>query len=386
MSITRYLSYFNQLKTPFYFYDTDLLKNTLNSIVSASSQYNYKVHYALKANVNNKVLNEICKYGFGADCVSGNEIKKAIELNFKPNDIVFAGVGKTDEEIEYALSKNIFCFNCESAQEIQVLNGLAEKHNKTAPVALRINPGVNPNTHKYITTGLDENKFGINRNQLDQTLEIIQQSKSLRLIGLHFHIGSQITDMQAFKNLCTRINEIQQWFISRNFISEHINVGGGFGIDYHNPDENPIPDFNEYFSLFNKFLELRPKQQVHFELGRAIVAQCGNLITRVLYTKEGNETNFIIVDAGMTELIRPALYQAYHKIENLSKKNKSEYKYDVVGPICESSDCFGKSVFLPETKRGDIIAIRSAGAYGQVMTSFYNLREKAEAYYSDEIL
>jgi diaminopimelate decarboxylase len=198
MSITRYLSYFNQLKTPFYFYDTDLLKNTLNSIVSASSQYNYKVHYALKANVNNKVLNEICKYGFGADCVSGNEIKKAIELNFKPNDIVFAGVGKTDEEIEYALSKNIFCFNCESAQEIQVLNGLAEKHNKTAPVALRINPGVNPNTHKYITTGLDENKFGINRNQLDQTLEIIQQSKSLRLIGLHFHIGSQINRYAGF--------------------------------------------------------------------------------------------------------------------------------------------------------------------------------------------
>ncbi|MHA6249867.1 diaminopimelate decarboxylase [Pontibacter sp. CAU 1760] len=366
--------------TPFYAYDLNLLRQTLQTARQEAAKYNYHVHYALKANANQPVLDEMRQHGFGADCVSGNEIKAAIANGFSPKDVVFAGVGKSDAEINYALEQDIFCFNCESSHELEVLNELAEKKGRVARVALRINPNVNANTHKYITTGLEENKFGINAWELERVLEQLQALAHIELIGLHFHIGSQITDLTVFKNLCTRVNEFQEWFLAHNVAFQHINVGGGLGVDYYNPAQHPIPDFEAYFSLFNKFLEVRPGQEVHFELGRSLVAQCGTLISRVLYIKHGQNTNFAILDAGMTELIRPALYQSYHKIENLSSQ-KPEVRYDVVGPICESSDCFGKAVMLPETQRGDLIALRTAGAYGEVMASAYNLRDKAEAIY-----
>ncbi|MGV3588157.1 MAG: diaminopimelate decarboxylase, partial [Adhaeribacter sp.] len=294
--------------------------------------------------------------------------------------IVFAGVGKSDAEINFALQHNIFCFNCESSQELEVINELAGKQGKVARIALRINPNVDANTHKYITTGLEENKFGINMWELEDVLALLQNCENLELIGTHFHIGSQITDLTVFKNLCNRVNEIQQWFISRNIRLPHLNVGGGLGVDYYHPDESPISDFESYFAIFNEHLEVQPGQQVHFELGRALVAQCGSLISRVLYVKKGLTTNFAILDAGMTELLRPMLYQAYHKIENLTSQGP-EVKYNVVGPICESTDCFAKDVFLPETKRNDFVAIRTAGAYAEVMSSEYNLRDKAKAVY-----
>ncbi len=386
MFTQKIISKFNTLKTPFYYYDTEVLKKTLQIVKTESEKYNFNVHYALKANANNTLLNIIKSYNIGADCVSGNEVKKAVECNFKPEHIVFAGVGKSDDEINYALDQNIFCFNCESAQEIEVINDLAKAKNKTAKIALRINPNVNANTHKYITTGLEENKFGINLWELEQVVSQIHAAKHIQLIGLHFHIGSQITDLSAFKSLCLKVNEIQSWFVSHKIEIENINVGGGLGVDYHEPNTNQITDFAAYFKLFDDFLELRPNQKVHFELGRAIVAQCGTLISKVLYIKNGVSTNFAILDAGMTELMRPALYQAYHKIENLSQSQQSSsHKYDVVGPICESSDCFGKAVNLPETKRGDIIAIRTAGAYGEVMSSAYNLRDRVKAIYSEEV-
>lgn len=369
-----------QHATPFYVYDLNLLRQTLQAAKQEAEKYNFQVHYALKANANTPVLDAVRQHGFGADCVSGNEVKAAIENGFSPKHVVFAGVGKSDAEINYALEQEIFCFNCESKHELEVLNELAEKKGTVARVALRINPNVNANTHKYITTGLEENKFGINSWELESVLELLQQLKHVELIGIHFHIGSQITDLTAFKNLCTRVNEFQEWFLARNIELEHVNVGGGLGVDYYQPDENPVPDFEAYFGLFNQFLELRPGQQVHFELGRALVAQCGTLISKVLYIKNGVSTNFAILDAGMTELIRPALYQSYHKIENLTSQ-KPEVRYDVVGPICESSDCFGKAVLLPETNRGDLIAIRTAGAYGEVMSSAYNLRDRAQAVY-----
>ncbi|PTX21239.1 diaminopimelate decarboxylase [Pontibacter mucosus] len=369
-----------QHATPFYVYDLNLLRQTLQAAKQEAEKYNFQVHYALKANANSPVLDAVREHGFGADCVSGNEVKAAIENGFSPKHVVFAGVGKSDAEINYALEQEIFCFNCESKHELEVLNELAEKKGTVARVALRINPNVNANTHKYITTGLEENKFGINSWELESVLELLQQLKHVELIGIHFHIGSQITDLTAFKNLCTRVNEFQEWFLARNIELEHVNVGGGLGVDYYQPDENPVPDFEAYFGLFNQFLELRPGQQVHFELGRALVAQCGTLVSRVLYIKNGVSTNFAILDAGMTELIRPALYQSYHKIENLTSQ-KPEVRYDVVGPICESSDCFGKAVMLPETNRGDLIAIRTAGAYGEVMSSAYNLRDRAQAVY-----
>ncbi len=381
---------FQSIKTPFYYYDVNVLKQTLDAVKKESDKYNFIVHYALKANANNELLNIIKSYHIGADCVSGNEVKKAVECQFDSQHIVFAGVGKSDEEINYALDQNIFCFNCESLQEIEIINELAAAKNKTASIALRINPNVNANTHKYITTGLEENKFGINLWELEAVVNKITTCANIKLIGLHFHIGSQITDLSAFKSLCLKVNEIQSWFVSHKIHIENINVGGGLGVDYHNPDENLIADFAAYFKLFNDFLELRPNQKVHFELGRAIIAQCGTLISRVLYIKNGVNTNFAILDAGMTELMRPALYQAYHKIENISASNNKQQtlnnlKYDVVGPICESSDCFGKAVNLPETKRGDLIALRTAGAYGEVMSSAYNLRDRVKAVYSDKI-
>ncbi len=381
---------FNSIPSPFYYYDIGVLKQTLQKLKEESDKYGFVVHYALKANANDKNLSIIKSYGLGADCVSGNEIKKAIECNFKPEHIVFAGVGKSDAEINYALDNNIFCFNCESLQELEVINKLAFKKDKIASIALRINPNVNANTHKYITTGLEENKFGINLWELGTLIIALKDLENVKLIGLHFHIGSQIMDLNTFKSLCLRVNEIQNWFSIRKIDIQHINVGGGLGVNYHEPDAYLIPDFASYFKLFNDLLELRPQQIVHFELGRAITAHCGTLISKVLYIKNGVNINFAILDAGMTELIRPALYQAHHKIENLSKIQNSTSqtsikKYDVVGPICESSDCFGKSVSLPETLRGDIMAIRTSGAYGEVMSSAYNLRDRVKAVYSDEI-
>ncbi len=372
---------FTNTKTPFYYYNLELLSETLKVVIEESSKYSYHVHYALKANSNNEILKRIISFGLGADCVSGNEIVKSLENGFTANKIAFAGVGKTDEEINIGLDHDIFCFNCESIPELRVINELAKKKNKVANIALRINPNVKANTHYYITTGLEENKFGINRWELEEVLTVLKELNNLNLIGLHFHIGSQITDLNNFKGLCLRVNEIQKWFYEHHIIVQHINVGGGLGINYENPKDELIPDFKSYFKLFNDLLELRPQQELHFELGRSIVGQCGSLVSKVLYVKKGIKTNFAIIDAGMTELIRPALYQAHHHIENLTSKVENYEKYDVVGPICESSDCFGKSIELPETKRGDVMVINSCGAYGEVMASRYNLRDLPLAVY-----
>lgn len=372
-----------QYKTPFYFYDLELLIKTLEAVNTERGKYGYHVHYAFKANANPKIIDTILRAGLGADCVSGNEVKCAIENNFSSDKVVFAGVGKNDDEINYALDQNIFCFNCESIHELKVINELAEKKNKQASVALRINPNVDAHTHKYITTGLEENKFGINPYEFEAVIETLKTLSNISLIGLHFHIGSQITDLAPFKQLCLKVNDINSYFLNKGYNLPIINVGGGVGINYHQPDDESIIDFAAYFKVFNDFIELRKNQQLHFELGRAVVAQCGSLISKVLYIKNGINTNFAILDAGMTELIRPALYQAYHKIENITSKETTTLKYDVVGPICESSDCFGKAVELPFTQRGDVIAIRSAGAYGEVMASRYNLRNEVRSYFSE---
>ncbi len=376
------VSEFSTLPTPFYYYDMEVLQNTLELVKRESSKYGYHVHYAVKANANPTIMSTIQSYGFGADCVSGNEITRSLETGFKANQIVYAGVGKSDQEIRTALESGIFCFNCESIPEMELINELAEKNSKIAKIAIRINPNVNANTHHYITTGVEENKFGISRWEFEDVLESLATFKNIELIGLHFHIGSQITDLSVFKGLCLRINEIKQWFIDRQILVDHINVGGGYGVDYNQPDENAIPDFEIFFKIFNDFLDLSPNQELHFELGRSMVAQCGSLISKVLYVKNGVNTKFAILDAGMTELLRPALYQAYHKIENISSDGENE-NYDVVGPICESSDCFGKAVVLPSTKRNDLIAIRSAGAYGEAMASRYNLRDIAPSIFSN---
>lgn len=376
---------FNNIKTPFYYYDSELLRYTLSSLQKEIAKYdNYYMHYAIKANSNPKILKIIAQYGFGADCVSGGEIRAAIDAGVPASKIVYAGVGKSDWEINLGLDNDIFCFNVESLAELEVINDLASQRNKIANVAFRINPNVGAHTHANITTGLAENKFGIAMDDLDSIMEESKSLKNINVIGLHFHIGSQILDMSDFIALCNRINDIQDKLEQQGIVLSNINVGGGLGINYEYPDKEPVPDFAGYFSTYAKHLRLRPEQKVHFELGRSVVGQCGSLITRVLYVKKGSYKKFAIVDAGMTDLIRPALYHAYHKIENLSNNDEME-KYDVVGPICESSDVFGKDIELNKCHRGDIIAMRSAGAYGEVMASQYNCRELPKGYITEEL-
>lgn len=364
------------VKTPFYYYDKELLERTLDAIEACTSGSRMKVHYAIKANPTPELLRIISGRGLGADCVSGNEIDLAVECGFDPKKIYYAGVGKTDEEILTGLRHGIGCFNIESIEEIEILATLAAKEGKKATVALRVNPNIDAHTHEYITTGLKENKFGIDMRMLDEAVSLVKESPSLELGGLHFHIGSQITISEPFRILCERINELKTKLRLDGVEFHFFNVGGGLGIDYDNPDENPIPDFRSYFDTILSNLDLDEGQEVHCELGRAIVGQCGSLISKVVLVKKGLEKSFVIVDAGMSDLIRPALYGAHHKIENINAQPESRTEtYDVVGPICESSDVFGKDELLPKTKRGDLIVFRSAGAYGSAMASRYNMRD-----------
>ena len=377
---------FKEIETPFYYYDVELLERTLATVRDEAARYsNFHVHYAIKANFNPSLLRIIKSSGMGADCVSGGEVRAAIDAGIEPGKIVFAGVGKTDREIAYSLDAGIFCFNVESVPEAEAIERLAAERNVKVQVAIRVNPNVGAHTHSNITTGLAENKFGINYEQLDEVIDIVEGMEHLELIGLHFHIGSQILVMDDFIALCGRINELQELLHeTRNLVLPHINVGGGLGIRYDAPDKYPVPDFELYFSTYANNLKLFPGQQVHFELGRSIVAQCGSLITRATYIKHGTCKKFIIVDAGMNDLIRPAMYDAYHRIENLTS-DKADELYDVVGPICESSDVFCKERRIPETKRGDIMAIRSAGAYGEAMAFGYNCRPIPQSILSSDI-
>lgn len=376
---------FQSLRTPFYYYDMDLLRATLASINQEAGKHEgFIVHYAVKANANMQVLRCIKQAGLGVDCVSGGEIEAALKAGFPADKIVYAGVGKSDWEIILGLKSGIHCFNVESIPELEVINELAAQHDTIAQVAFRINPDVGAHTHANITTGLAENKFGIAMRDMESVIELAQSMKNIRFIGLHFHIGSQILDMADFQALCNRINDLQNQLEAHRIVVKSINVGGGLGIDYQHPNRVPIPDFKAYFDTYATKLKLRPGQELHFELGRAVVAQMGTLLARTLYIKEGAKKKFCIVDAGMTDLIRPALYQAYHKIENISSEEPME-AYDVVGPICESSDVFAKQIDLNKTKRGDFIAIRSAGAYGEIMASQYNCRQLPKGYTSDEL-
>lgn len=377
---------FQEVETPFYYYDTALLRQTLQTINEEAGKHDgFVVHYAIKANANPKVLRIISQAGLGADCVSGGEIRRCLDNGFQAKKIVYAGVGKADWEINLGLDRNIFCFNVESIAELEVINELAKKKGKVARICFRINPDVGAHTNAKITTGLAENKFGIAMQDMLPAIDEAAKMSNIEFIGLHFHIGSQILDMGDFEALCNRINDIQDELEKKHIRVENINVGGGLGIDYQHPNRVPIPDFKDYFDTYARHLKLRPGQKLHFELGRAVVGQMGSLITRCLYVKQGTAKQFVIVDAGMTDLIRPALYQAYHKIENITSDEKTA-TYDVVGPICESSDVFAKAVDLNTTHRGDLLAVRSAGAYGEIMASQYNCRKLPEGYITEDLI
>lgn len=362
-------------QTPLYYYDMQLLHATLEEIGLCTAGRPIHVHYAVKANSNPEILKAIADAGLGADCVSGGEIKAALDAGFKASDIYYAGVGKTDREINLGLEEEIGCFNVESIEELEIINTLAAKAGKKAVVALRVNPNIDAHTHEYITTGLEENKFGIDLTQIDRAVDYALEAEWIELVGLHFHIGSQITITEPFRILAQRINTLLTRFRNKGVEFRVINVGGGLGIDYDNPDENPIPDFKSYFDTLYECIKLEPGQEIHCELGRSVVAQCGSLISRVIYIKEGIGRKFMILDAGMNDLLRPALYGAHHKIEVLDPQDPEQMeKYDVVGPVCESSDTFGKDELLPRAFRGNLIALRSAGAYGETMASTYNMR------------
>ena len=381
---------FEKIATPFYFYDMDLLRRTVDQVHDLAQKHNLRVHYAVKANSNEKILREISAKGFGADCVSGNEVLHAHECGFPADRIVYAGVGKSDKEICNAMRLGIEAFNCESLQEIFVINEMAREYGMVANVSVRINPDIDAHTHKYVTTGLYENKFGISQHEFDKLIELIGKSRNINFIGLHFHIGSQITRVaEVFALECRRVNELVAYFERNGLEVKNINLGGGLGVDYDDPDGNPIPDFQTWFRTIDREIVRRPNQTVHVEPGRSIVAQCGTLISRVMFVKSGETKNFLIMDAGMNDLIRPALYGAYHRIENLSATMRpffpSHQAYDIVGPVCESSDVWGAGRLLPLSVRGDLMAIRSTGAYGQVMASRYNMKDLAPAVYSDSI-
>lgn len=374
-------------ETPFYYYDMSVLRDTLDELNSSVAMINDAVvHYAIKACAAPEILRVISQAELGADCVSGGEVEAALTAGIPASRIVFAGVAKTDKEIRYALERGISCFNVESLPEIEVIDEIAAELGIRANVCLRINPEVDAHTHAKITTGLAENKFGIPMQDLEGTVLFCTRHAHIQFMGLHCHIGSQITDMSVFASLAERMNNLVDRVEALGVAVPHINVGGGLGILYEHPNHFPIPDFRAYFTTFNKHLHRKAGQTVHFELGRAIVAQCGNLMTRCLYVKQGTNKRFAIVDAGMTDLIRPALYGAFHRVENLSHPDAEEHIYDIVGPICESSDVFVKNYAIAQVQRGDLLVMRSAGAYGEVMASRYNLRRLPGHITSDDII
>ena len=377
---------FRNIKTPFYYYDTALLRQTIKTITDEVAKHEgYHIHYAVKACANPKVLHIIADSGLGADCVSGGEIQACIDAGFPANTIVYAGVGKADWEIELGLNVGIQYFNVESVAELEVIEEIAARMNKTANVSFRINPDVGAHTHANITTGLSENKFGIAMQDMERVILMAKEMPHIEFVGLHFHIGSQILEMDDFQALALRINELQDRLEKKGIGPvKNINVGGGLGIDYQDPDAHPIPGFGKFFDTYAQNLQLRPGQQLHFELGRSIVGQCGSLIAKCLYVKQATHRQFVILDAGMTDLIRPALYDAHHHIVNLTSQEASTQIYDVVGPICESSDVFQRDCTLPVTHRGDLIALRSAGAYGEIMASQYNCRPLPIGYVTED--
>ncbi|MBE6234150.1 MAG: diaminopimelate decarboxylase [Bacteroidales bacterium] len=380
----------DRLSTPFYYYDMDLFHRTVDHVAEVASEYGIKVHYAIKANAERRLLEYISSKGFGADCVSGNEVLHAHSCGFPADRIVYAGVGKSDKEIYEAMMLGIEAFNCESLQELYVINEMANVHGVKANVSVRINPDIDAHTHKYVTTGLYENKFGISQHEFDKLIDILNNSRHINFIGLHFHIGSQITRVEEVYGLeCRRVNEIVAYFERQGLKIRNINLGGGLGVDYDDPDESAIADFKTWFRTIDANIERREDQTVHVEPGRSLVAQCASLISRVLFVKSGETKNFLIMDAGMNDLIRPALYGAYHKIENLSAAQRTFYPthqaYDIVGPVCESSDVWGAGRLLPLSVRGDLMAIRSTGAYGQVMASRYNMKDLAPSVFSDAL-
>ena len=373
-------------ETPFYLYDISLLRQTLESVSSAANRHGYKVHYAIKANYDSKILGIIREYGLGIDCASGNEVRRAIEHGFDPKTIVYAGVGKRDKEIRYAIEQKIMAINCESIEELEVVNQLSCEMGCITDVALRVNPDIDPKTNRCIDTGQADSKFGISYDEILENVELIKALENINIIGIHIHIGSQIRELHVFENMCNKANAIVDKLESLGFSFRMVDVGGGLGINYDVPENEPIPNFASLFAIVHEHLNVG-EREVHFEFGRSLVGECGELITSVLFNKTtATGRRLLIVDASMTELIRPMLYGSYHNIENITSQEEVCKKYTVVGTACESTDVFDENVSLKKSKRGDLLAIKSAGAYGRSMASQYNMHDLPAAVYSDQLV
>ena len=379
--------------TPYYYYNTTLLNQTIDEIIRLSKEHDLKIHFSLKSNFNEKVVNLFASHPeIGADCVSGGEVEFALQ-KFPKDKIVFAGIGKTDEEIENAVNNSIFCINVESFEELENLNDICNRLKKPVNFGVRINPNIEAHTHEKIITGNNETKFGIyidecEKEFYDKIEEIFKKTNPnyqyLNFIGLHFHIGSQILNFTDYVRLCKKIDKYVDGLNKRNISITYLNLGGGLGIDYDEPTVNPMADFEGYFNTYLTNLTClqkvgpnynqNKKITLHFELGRSMIAQSGLLISKVIYVKKGIKKSFAILDAGMNDLIRPAMYGALHQIERVEPSNELA-EYDVVGPICESSDVFAKNYTMDKLDKNDYVIIRSAGAYGESMASRYNFRK-----------
>lgn len=360
---------------PFYRYDMNLLNATLSNAQQAAKLYNCEMYYALKANNENEILRAIQKHGLGVDCVTGQEIEHALRNGWNRNQIVFAGSGKTYREIEYAIREQIRVIHCESPEEWDVIKRIQKNYPESATrVALRINPDVQVNTHAKISTGERHHKFGM---PFHDALSIIEKDPSI--IGFHVHVGSQVLEMHFFESLSKRMREFID-LLPSSFHLEYLNLGGGLGIDYAQPDRNPIPDFYSWMKSLRKFLPFEVIEKISLEPGRSIVGQCGVLVGQVQYVKNVNFHPLAILDIGMTEILRPALYGARHKI-TVQNDEFITSQYTVSGPSCESSDTFGAAYELPILSRGDLVTVHSCGAYGSSMQLRYNLRNTIPSKY-----
>ncbi|MDP6624926.1 MAG: diaminopimelate decarboxylase [Nitrospinota bacterium] len=362
-----------KIGTPFYLYSYNTILNHLRVFKNAFKKVPHLICFAEKANSNIAILRIFIKEGGGFDIISGGELYRALQANADPQKIVFAGVGKTRDEIRYALKSNILMFNVESTDELFVIDEVAEELQTKARVALRVNPDVDPKTHKYIATGLKESKFGISISNAVQEYKLAESLENIDVVGIHKHIGSQITQTDPFVEAVEKIISLADILKKEGIQIKYLNIGGGLGITYS--DESP-PHPKELAAELVPILS-KTKYTIIFEPGRVIVGNAGILVTRVLYTKMNEGKNFIIVDAGMNDFLRPSLYDSYQRILPVIKSSADKnISADVVGPICESGDFFAKDRILPDLKKGSLLAVMSAGAYGFTMSSNYNSRRR----------
>ena len=368
-----------EFSTPSYIYSKKIILDNYLDFKNKFNDIDHLICFAVKSNPNIAILNLLAKNGAGFDIVSGGELKRVIAAKGDPRKIVFSGVGKSKEDIELAIKHGILTFNVESEAELFRIQSIAKKLSKVASISIRVNPDVDPKTHPYISTGLKDNKFGVDEKNAISMYKIANQLDSIEIKGIDCHIGSQITELQPFEDSIKKLLVLIDHLTSIGISIEHIDIGGGIGIKYS--DEVP-PTFSDYASTVKNILEGRDLKII-FEPGRALIGKAGILLTEVEYIKNSTEKNFVIINAAMNDLMRPALYGAFHEIINLSPTNSENKYYDIVGPVCETGDFLGKDRLL-SAEEGNILAVFDAGAYGMSMSSNYNSRPKASEILIDD--